>query len=45
MTIDGADASKDVALGSDFFALSPGIADLAFEGCSSFNVGFYERWL
>lgn len=44
VTIDGADASKDVALGSDFFSLAPGSADLAFEGCSTFDVRFYERW-
>jgi phage-related protein len=43
-TIDGADASKDVALGSDFFSLQPGSADLSFEGCSAFDVRFFERW-
>lgn len=44
VTIDGIDASKDVALGSDFFALKPGTADLAFSGCSSHMVSWMERW-
>jgi predicted phage tail component-like protein len=43
-TIDGADASKDVALGSDFFALGPGACELAFSGCSAHTVSWIERW-
>ncbi|NLH91565.1 MAG: hypothetical protein GX481_03780 [Atopobium sp.] len=45
VTIDGSDASKDLVLGSDFFALSPCVCEMAFEGCSSFDVRFSERWV
>lgn len=44
-TVDGADASGGVTLGSDFFALQPGPCELAFLGCSSFETRFVERWL
>lgn len=44
VTIDGTDASKDVALGSDFFALGPGACELAFSGCSAHTVSWVERW-
>lgn len=43
VTIDGADASKDMALGSDFFALEPGACELAFSGCSAHTVSWVER--
>lgn len=38
------DIRNKVALGSDFFALEPGACELAFAGCSSFEVSFRERW-
>lgn len=44
VTIDGTDASKDVALGSDFFALVPGACELIFLGCSAHTVSWTERW-
>jgi phage-related protein len=44
VTVNGEDATRDVALGSDFFALSPGSASLAFTGCSSHTVSWTERW-
>lgn len=44
VTVDGADAMADVALGSDFFSLGPGACKLAFEGCSSHTVSWFERW-
>jgi predicted phage tail component-like protein len=44
VTIDGTDASKEVALGSDFFALQPGTCELAFSGCSGHTVSWIERW-
>lgn len=44
VTVDGADSRNKVALGSDFFALSPGSCELAFAGCSTFEVCFRERW-
>lgn len=45
VTIGGVDARADVALSSDFFALSPGKCDLLVTGCGSFEVSFRERWL
>lgn len=42
--VNGADATADVTLGSDFFGLAPGRAALAFEGCSSHLVSWRERW-
>lgn len=42
--VNGADVRNKVALGSDFFALDPGACELAFSGCSSFEVAFRERW-
>lgn len=42
--VNGADASADVALASDFFPLEPGTCGLAFSGCSSHEVTFFERW-
>ena len=42
--VDGADSRNKVALGSDFFSLEPGACELAFAGCSSFEVRFRERW-
>lgn len=44
LIVGGVDVSKDMALGADFFQLAPGYASLAFEGCSAFDVWFYERW-
>lgn len=44
VTIGGADASKDVALGSGFFSLAPGSCKLAFAGCSAHTVSWTERW-
>lgn len=44
VTIDGTDASKDVALGSDFFSLAPGACELAFSGCSGHSVSWTEGW-
>lgn len=43
--VDGVEASGCVALGSDFFPLGPGGVTLAFSGCSSHTVSYYERWL
>ena len=42
--VNGADASADVTLASDFFALEPGVRALHFSGCSSHVVSFHERW-
>ena len=42
--VDGVDSRNKVALGSDFFALGPGACELAFAGCSAFQVNFRERW-
>ncbi len=42
--VNGADASADVTLDSDFFALEPGTRPLQFSGCSAHVVSFYERW-
>lgn len=45
VTVDGADARADVALGSDFFSLDPGERVLSVSGASDFRVRFTERWL
>lgn len=45
VSIDGSDASDEVSLGSDFFALEPGVCALAFSGCSTHTVTYRERWL
>ena len=42
--VDDVDTRNKVALGSDFFALEPGACELAFAGCSAFEVRFRERW-
>ena len=42
--IDGVDSRNKVALGSDFFAPSPGSCELAFAGCSAFAVRVRESW-
>lgn len=44
VTVNGKDATADVALGSDFSALSPGKHTLAFSGCSTHSVRWRERW-
>jgi predicted phage tail component-like protein len=44
VTVNGEDATADVTLGSDFFALQPGSATLSFSGCSSHTVSWTERW-
>ncbi len=43
-TIDGVDASADIAIASDFFALDVGRHELAFAGCSEHVVNYVERW-
>lgn len=45
VAVDGADASADVAIESDFFALAPGARALWFSGASGISVTFSERWL
>lgn len=45
VAVDGSDARADVALGSDFFSLSPGEAVLSASGASDYSVRFTERWL
>ena len=45
VTVDGEDASADVAVESTFFSLSPGAHTLAFSGCSAHTVAWTERWL
>lgn len=45
VTVDGADASADVAVESTFFSLAPGSHTLAFSGCSAHTVEWVERWL
>lgn len=45
VTVDGVDASADVAVESTFFSLSPGSHTLAFSGCSAHTVEWVERWL
>lgn len=44
VTVNGADASADVTLGSDFFAIGPGDVAPSFSGCSSHVVRWVERW-
>ena len=44
VTVNGADATADVTLGSDFPSLAPGRVALAFSGCSSHLVLWRERW-
>ncbi|NJE80345.1 phage tail family protein [Olsenella sp. SW781] len=45
VTVEGEDASADVAVESTFFSLSPGSHSLAFSGCSAHTVAWTERWL
>lgn len=45
VTVDGADASADVAVESTFFSLEPGSHTLVFSGCSAHTVEWVERWL
>ena len=45
VTVDGVDASVDVAVESTFFSLAPGSHTLAFSGCSAHTVEWVERWL
>lgn len=45
VTVDGGDASADVAVESTFFPLEPGAHTLAFSGCSAHTVAWTERWL
>lgn len=45
VTVDGGDASADVAVESTFFSLAPGAHTLAFTGCSAHAVTWTERWL
>lgn len=45
VTVDGADASADVAVESTFFSLAPGSHSLTFSGCSAHTVEWVERWL
>ena len=42
--VDGADASACVAVESEFFSLTPGAHELAFSGCRSHSVAWFERW-
>lgn len=45
VTVEGEDASADVAVESTFFSLEPGSHTLAFSGCSAHTVEWVERWL
>lgn len=45
VTVEGEDASADVAVESTFFSLSPGAHSLTFSGCSAHTVAWVERWL
>ena len=45
VTVDGEDASADVAVESTFFPLEPGAHALTFAGCSAHEVTWRERWL
>ena len=45
VSVNGADAAADVALGSAFFALEPGTHVLSFSGCSAHETTWTERWL
>jgi hypothetical protein len=44
VTVNGTDASADVTLGSDFFAIGPGDVAPSFSGCSSHVMRWVERW-
>jgi hypothetical protein len=44
VAVGGIDATADVTLGSDFFAIGPGDVSLSFSGCSSHVVRWTERW-
>lgn len=43
-TVDGEDATADIALGSTFFAIGPEAAELTFTGCTAHTVRWRERW-
>lgn len=45
VTVDGVDASADVAVESTFFPFSQGSHSLTFSGCSAHTVAWTERWL
>ncbi|HJF44443.1 distal tail protein Dit [Thermophilibacter provencensis] len=45
VTVEGEDASADVAVDSTFFSLLPGAHALTFSGCSAHTVAWTERWL
>ena len=45
VTVEGEDASADVAVESTFFPLAPGSHSLTFSGCSAHTVAWTERWL
>lgn len=45
VTVEGEDASADVAVESTFFSLAPGEHTLTFTGCSAHTVAWTERWL
>ena len=45
VTVEGEDASADVAVESTFFSLSPGAHSLTLSGCSAHTVAWVERWL
>jgi hypothetical protein len=44
VAVGGVDATADVTLGSDFFAIGPDGVSLSFSGCSSHVVRWTERW-
>ncbi|MFU0811927.1 MAG: hypothetical protein ACFWTL_09800 [Atopobium sp.] len=44
VTINGKDATGEVTLDSDFFALRPGACSLSFSGCSAHTIYWNERW-
>jgi phage-related protein len=44
VTINGKDATGEVTLDSDFFALKPGTFTFYFNGCSAHTVSWQERW-
>jgi phage-related protein len=45
VTINGKDATGEVTLDSDFFALEPGACSLYFNCCSAHTVSWQERWV
>ena len=45
VSVNGADAATDVALGSAFFSLEPGTHAFSFSGCSAHETTWTERWL